>query len=335
MRRKRILFLLKNRSSYGVSYGLKNSCFFVSELLENKNYNCKIVEVIDTNSIDKEVHNFRPDFVIIEALWAEAKRLPKVFSLHPNVKKWTCRIHSKSSFLVHEGEAINMIKDYHELSEKFPKFTVSGNNSEFLKEIAYSTGIKLVYLPNIYLLDENTAPVDKYSTILDVGCFGSLRPMKGQLIQAMAAIGFAESQNRKLRFHVNGDRIEQRGENVYKNLISLFKQSKHELVFHKWQNHPDFLDLIRKMDVGMQVSFNESYNIIAADFISQYIPIVGSKEIKFLLPFYQADVNSIDDIISKLDFAVSMRKYGIHNLNRLLLKNSNKKAINSWLDFLK
>jgi hypothetical protein len=88
------------------------------------------------------------------------------------------------------------------------------------------------------------------------------------------------------------------------------------------------------MDLGLQVSFNESFNIICADFINQSVPIVGSKEIKFLMSLYQADPNSIDDIISKLEFAHSMKKFGVHNLNKILLKSSNVKAVNAWLDYL-
>jgi hypothetical protein len=227
-----------------------------------------------------------------------------------------------------------MIKDYDKISNIFPNFTISGNNSEFIKEILYSTGIKINYLPNIYSLKADPQLIYKHSSILDISSFGSLRPMKAQLIQAMAAIGFANKIGKRLRFHINSDRQEQNGGNVYKNLIALFDNTYHQLVLHNWKNHPDFLELVRSMDIGMQVSFNESYNIIAADFVSEGIPIVGSKEIKFLLPLYQADVNSIDDIISKLDFAHSTREYGVHNLNRILLRKSNDSAAKEWLNFL-
>jgi hypothetical protein len=55
MKKLKILFLLKNRSSYGVSYGLKNSCIFVSKALEKLGYDCKVEEIIDTTFIDRGV----------------------------------------------------------------------------------------------------------------------------------------------------------------------------------------------------------------------------------------------------------------------------------------
>lgn len=333
----KILFILKKRSSYGISYGLVNSCKFVSrDLKDNFDIDSKIVEVIDTTFIDREVHSYKPDVVVLEALWAEARRLPQIFKLHPHVKKWNCRIHSKTGFLVNEGEALHMIQDYHEISKSFPKFTISGNNLDFINEIFSSLKIKLDYLPNIYPFNfYNNTPKDTNKRILDIGCFGALRPFKNQVIQAQAAIKFANDMKQDLNFHINGDRQEQRGENVYKNLVNLFKNQKnHHLISHDWSNHILFLHLVRKMDIGMQVSFNESFNIVAADFVSQGVPIVGSDEIKFLLPFYQAEPNSINDIVKKLKFAYYMRAINFQNLNKILLENSNKRAEEAWLNYL-
>jgi hypothetical protein len=332
----KILFILKQRCSYGPSYGLSNSCRFVAAALKDYSIESKIVEVIDTTFIDKEVHAYRPDVVVIEALWAESARLPAVFKLHPDVKLWTCRIHSKTGFLSHEGQALKLIREYTELSKEFPNFTVSGNNSDFVRDMLYSTGIKLDYLPNIYLFNEDiNTPVDKYPNRIDIGCFGSLRPFKNQLLQAMAAIKFADDQGKTLRFHINGDRQEQSGGNVGKNISKLFEgHPTHKLIQHEWSSHKDFLKLVKSMDIGMQVSFNESYNIVAADFVSQSVPIVTSKEIEFILSLYQADVNSITDIVSKLKFAMTAKRFGIHNLNKILLNRSNDRAILDWLEYL-
>lgn len=333
-KRGKLLFVLKERSSYGVSYGLKNSCIFLAKVLEQYNIDCKVVEVKDTTFIDKEIHKFKPDHVIIEAIWAEPKRLSVIFDSNPNVKTWTVRIHSKTNFLAHEGIAIDYIRQYNELSKDYPNFSVAGNNCEFIKEFSYGTNLKLEYLPNMYLLpDREKLPPDKDPNVLDIGCFGSLRPMKAQLIQAFAAIKFAKMMNKTLHFHINGDRIE-KGEGVSKNLIALFANTKNKLVSHDWRNHGDFLKLVRSMDLGMQVSINESFNIVCCDFISQNIPIVGSKEIKFLISPYQADYNDIDDIINKLEFAYKMRKTGFHTLSKVLLNKHNNSSIDIWLKFL-
>lgn len=337
---KKVLFVLKKRSSYqgpySISFGLVNSCKKVCEALEKEGYTCKIAEAIDSNFVDAEIYKFKPSWVVLEALWIEKVKIPVLMKLHPYVKKWTIRIHSKAGFIQMEGPAIGLIREYSELSDIYPNFSLSTNNIESAKELKISLGIQADYLPNIYLLD---GPINEhkekcYSSVLDVACFSSLRPLKNILLQAMSALGFAEKQGKILHFHIISDRIEQNGGTVLKNLKALFKDRTHLLVEHNWSNLAEFLKLVAKMDLGLQVSFNESMNLVSCDFLSQNIPIIGSTEIKFLFPCYQADMNSIEDIISKMEFAWTVKKLGFHNFNKLLLSRHNFRSIGHWLDYL-
>jgi len=45
-------------------------------------------------------------------------------------------------------------------------------------------------------------------------------------------------------------------------------------------DHSDFISIVKSMDIGMQVSLSESFNIVAADFVSNGIPLVGSPDIE-------------------------------------------------------
>jgi hypothetical protein len=54
------------------------------------------------------------------------------------------------------------------------------------------------------------------------------------------------------------------------------------------------------MDIGMQCSFSETFNIVGADFISQGVPVVGSSEIPWASPIFNADPTSSEDIFNKL-----------------------------------
>jgi hypothetical protein len=120
-----------------------------------------------------------------------------------------------------------------------------------------------------------------------------------------------------------------------KNLRSIFDGSKHELIEHDWANHQEFINLINKMDIGLQVSYTETFNIVAADFVSNNIPLVGSKEIEWLSAFFQADPNNVEDIKNKLDFAFKSRSLHLHRLNETKLNSYNEKAIDAWLELLK
>jgi hypothetical protein len=55
------------------------------------------------------------------------------------------------------------------------------------------------------------------------------------------------------------------------------------------------------MDIGLQVSFSETFNIVGADMISQGIPFVGTDiEIPWAIGAFSADPVSSIDITNKL-----------------------------------
>ena len=88
------------------------------------------------------------------------------------------------------------------------------------------------------------------------------------------------------------------------------------------------------MDLGMQVSYNESFNIVAADFVYKNIPLIGSSDIEWLSSYYQSDPNSYSDIVDKLYNAYRYRKIGLHWLNKYKLWKHNNIATNRWLDYI-
>jgi hypothetical protein len=162
---------------------------------------------------------------------------------------------------------------------------------------------KVIYLPNYYPDEYKTKLFDYTKEYIDVSCFGAIRPLKNHLVQAHAALQFATKINKKLRFHVNSGRIEMKGEPVLNNLRSLFQQlvsTGHEMHNHLWTPKEEFLELCSTIDIGMQVSFSETFNIVGADHISQGVPLIGSNEIPWLHSKYGANPVDTSDIVSKL-----------------------------------
>lgn len=338
LKKKKILFILKKRNSYGqiqrASYGLKTSCTFISNFLDYKGYDSEVIEVIDSNFIDREVHIRKPSLVILEALWVPPYKLKELLKLHKKIQ-WNVRVHSKFPFLAQEKIALEWLNEYNEIAKNYPNFSISANNEKFINEIN-GIGFNLIFAPNYYPIsrfgETNTKPINK---ILDIGCFGALRILKNTLEQAVASIHVANSINRPLRFHVNDSSVyEKEGASILHNLKNLFK-NKHQLVIHDWKNHREFLELVSKMDACMQVSFSESYNIVAADSISNGIPTVGSNEIEFISRIYQATPNNFEDIVNKLEFALRYKTLGLHYVNQYILKRNSIRAGNIWLDLIK
>lgn len=334
---KRLLFILKKRSSYGISYGLANSCKFICNALEQFGIECKVVEVQDNNGIDRVVHLFKPTHVSIDALWVVPDKFNVLLKKYPNIK-WDVRIHSKVPFIANEGIAFQWLYGYQSISEVFDNFTVAANayvTSNQLNEL----GIKTRYLPNIYdprlNMDDIGAECDCFKHQIDIGCFGAIRPLKNHLNQATAAIIFADKIGKKMKFHINSDRIEQKGDPALKNLEYLFKNNpKHELIKHPWMNHAEFLRLVKKMELGMQVSFSESFCIVAADFVYKNIPVIGSPDIEWLSKYYQADPNDYQDMVEKLTNAYKYKYLGLHWLNKYNLWKFNREATEMWLNYI-
>lgn len=315
----RILFVLKYREisgDYGqwnysggghLSSGLYNSVRFIVDMLLHHNIEAKMVTVVDNNSIDKEVTHYKPTHCIVEAFWVVPEKFDVLKSLHPNVK-WMVRDHSKTEFLAQEGMAFGWVAGYLRRG-----VSIACNSPESYADMckyANALGVseKLIeYLPNYYPVgthvEKHHHPHEYYrqSGEIHVGCFGAIRPFKNQVSQAIAAIELAEDIKAKLHFHINSNRVETAGSPMLKNLREIFaSMPNHKLIEHPWLSHKHFKRLIHRMDFTTQVSYSETFNIVAADSVDMGVPVVGSKEIPWMPKFMQADPSSVSDIGNKM-----------------------------------
>lgn len=343
-----ILFILKRREDYnavmysniGLSTGLFNSASFVNDLLSRTGFTSNLVVVTDNNDIDREVTKYKPTHVIIEALWVVPTKFAVLQKLHPNVK-WIIRLHSEMPFMAGEGMAMDWIGDY----STFKNVVIACNAPRMLNEVRLflrvknnwtdeQTNNKVVYLPNYYpQFYRDARPYDYKKQTVDVGCFGAIRLLKNHLVQAFAAIDFANRIGKKLRFHINAGRIEMKGEPALHNLKGLFQHlhdQGHELINHNWTPREQFIDLCSQMDIGLQVSFSETFNIVSADYISQGVPVVGSNEIPWLTSdwFYQtsycANPTDSKDIADKMVLAYKNPKSNVKQGQKSLRQYTNK-----------
>lgn len=332
----KVLFILKKRQTShtgyaSVSSGLLNSARFVSDMLNKNGIESHLVEVTDNNCIDREVTKFKPTHVIIEALWVVPQKFEVLTKLHPKVE-WIIRLHSDISFLANEGIAIEWIYEY----LKYDNIKISANDWETNFNFELLTNKQFVYLPNYYPVGffNRNKPKPDTRKIINVGCFGAVRPLKNQLIQAVAAIDYADTYGKKLKFHINTKRIEGRGEPVLKNLRELFKNNpKHELVEHGWLSHDDFIDLVQTMDIGLQVSFSETFNIVSADFVNNNIPVVTSEEVEWVNPVYFANPSKVGSIVSRMRRAILASRYKLNFLNKISLWYYSFKSERVWTKY--
>ena len=340
---KKVLFILKRREDFnavvhshiGLSTGLYNSASFVNNMMVAQGIDSVLDIAIDNNCIDRLVQKHKPTHVIIEALWVVPQKFSILQKLHPNVT-WIIRLHSDMPFMAGEGMAMDWLGDY----SGFKNIVISCNAPRMLRETRLylqhknqwddaTTLRKVIYLPNYYPQNYEHKPFDKNKTWVDVGCFGAVRPLKNHLLQAFGAIEFADKIGKQLRFHVNAGRIEMQGGPALANLKGLFQQISdrgHQMINHTWAPREEFLKICAQMDIGLQVSFSETFNIVGADIISQGVPIVGSTEIPWAVTGFTADPTNSEDIARKLEWAYRFPQVNVKTNQWSLTSYTNKTA---------
>lgn len=337
---KKVLFILKRRLDYNpdthspksLSTGLFNSANFMNDMLNDMGIESVIEVATDNNCIDRLVTKHKPTHVIIEALWVIPSKFSILTTLHPNVT-WIVRLHSEIPFIASEGMAFDWLGDY----VTYKQVVIGVNAPRMLEEARTYLSIKqgwtedecyerIVYMPNFYPQNYERKRHDFDKPYIDVACFGAVRPLKNHLLQAVAALKFADKINKKLRFHINLGRIEGKGDPILHNLHGMFQQlvdTDHQLIGHHWAQHDDFIKICASMDIGLQCNFSETFNIVSADLISQGVPIIGSEEIPWSSNWFNAKPAFSDDIYKKL-----LRTYHYPKFNVLLNQHKLTKYTN-------
>jgi hypothetical protein len=325
----RLLFILKKSKGYGFysygGFGLYNSARFVVDMLNAAGLVAKLVIVNDNNDIDREVTGFRPNYVVIEALWVVPGKFDILQKLHPRVK-WIVRVHSNLPFLSVEGIAVDWVYRYAEQANVQVAFNSKKIAEDF--SVLLPKG-KSLFLPNFY-------PVSKYrgkrspapKNIVRIGCFGAIRPMKNQLLQAVVAIRYAQKVGKLLEFNINASRVEH-GEEVLKNIRSLFQHSGHKLIERGWLSHDEFLKILGTMDFSMNVSLSETFCIAAADAVSMNVPLICSSDVPWASQaFSVVPATDEDRILSRM---LKFSTWLAERLNRHGLQSYSNASRKIWL----
>jgi hypothetical protein len=309
----RILFVLKHRDSpwghypgYHLSSGLRNSVSFLVAMLIEIGIVAKMVEVIDNNQIDREVKHFKATHCILEAFWVVPTKIPVLQKANPNVT-WMVRNHSETPFLANEGQTFAWIAQYLALGVE-----ITCNAPRSVTDInayaqALGHGGLVSYSPNYYPVnmpkDWRLKPHPPHADdTVRIGCFGAIRPLKNTMEQAIAALRYAETLGKKLDFYINATRVEGGGNPILNNLRGMFNATpRAKLIEIGWLDHDKFLELLATtIDIVLQCSFSETFNIVAADAVSQSCPVVASREVVWLQAYAIADPANSTSILQRM-----------------------------------
>lgn len=302
-------------------------------MLREEGFHTKLVHVQDSNGIHREIVEHKADIVIIEAFWVPPCKFDELKRVCPKVV-FIVRNHSDLSFLSQEGMALGWIMEYVQKTN----VVMSCNSPTAVDETQFladkvGAARPVVYLPNYYPTKGSLPDkVRSLSDVIKIGCFGAIRPLKNQLIQAVAALKYARKYGKTLHWHINSTRIEGGGGPILKNIIEMFDHFESDRVeMHDWMSHAEFLEVIADMDVVTQVSFSETFCIVAADAAVMGVPIVVTKQVPWANHEFTALPNNADDIADKIRKALVLPPM----LNLEGLERYGEVSIKLWTRFLR
>lgn len=288
----------------GLYVGLNVSAELTVQELRKNGWRAKAVGVHDDNEIDKVLFAERPSHIIIKAFWVREDKLELLAKRYPSCQFIVC-CHSKPSFLAMENLGFERLFQVLNVSSRMQNVHLAANNSEMAWVIKETTGRDCLYLPNLIPSKKNVE-VKIFPTnakTLKVGIFCAIRPLKNMLSQIYAAIMFCQIYDMKLELNVIITRSEMGGGPILKAIRNIFEhldQDRFKLVEHEWMKHDDFMNLVSQMDVGLQVSFTESFNIVATDFMNCGVPIVTSPAVEWAPAEWDAEPDYIENIVQKI-----------------------------------
>ena len=195
---------------------------------------------------------------------------------------FTVRLHCELPFLAQISKGDGMSMETLTIARQSKNVTMAAQSRKMARDMSSLLGREVLHLPSTYAANPSiTKRPGGCGYYDDVGCFGAVRLLKNHLAQAVAAIRFSKERNKKLRFHINGEQYTPDGAPVLAALKVLFAATPEtELVLHPWMPHEEFLKLLTKMTIGLQVSLTEASNVVTKDMKSVGLPIVVSREIK-------------------------------------------------------
>jgi len=237
----------------------------------------------------------RPTHVVLAAPWLATNDVAVMAAEFPEVA-FVVVSHSSVGFLAADAHAIRLLRETADLQLASHNVFVGGNSAKFTDWATEAWGVHAVYLPNLYNLAETFPHHDRrwQGGALRLGLFGANRPLKNFLSGAAAAVELAR------RLHVSIELLLSSGRNEGGNFRALGEMTENianlRVVQTGWLPWPAFRRLLRTVDLVLQVSYTETFNVVAADAVAEGVPVVASDAIDWVPRWWQAKADEPLDV---------------------------------------
>jgi len=277
-------------------------------------------------------HHVPITHVVVSAPWIRSPELAVMAHEHADVE-FAVLSHSNVGFLQADPQAIALLREGADLGRALPNFHIGANSASLRNwwQAAYQSPMML--LPNMYPFEAVRAGRMWSGGTLRIGCFCAIRPYKNVLTAAAAALEVGvRLRASDLEFWISGGRTEGGGtiaEAIHQMYVNV---PRAKVVANHWESWPRFLDTVGSMDLLMQPSYTETFNMVTADGIARGVPSVVGEAIAWAPKNWRASTDEARDLA---DRAVALLhdpgaiEQGVEALNA-----SNDAALREWRKFL-
>lgn len=276
-------------------------------------------------------HQTPVSHVVIAAPWFPIDDLNLLVHQHRGVH-FAVICHSDVGFLQADPQAVQRLKEMAALELVAHNFSLAGNNARFVQWMRAAISPTCVLLPNLYDCTSFAPPhrLPVTHRPIRIGCYGAMRPLKNMITAAAAALEISRTLRTDVEFHISGTYDE--GQNSLAPIKEMLAGQGTSLVIDPWRSWADFRHLIRSMDVLMQPSFTESFNLVTADGIAEGVPSAVSETIDWVPPGWIAHAHDTHSL-AKTAMALLHDPHAAHE-GQEALRRYVKHGMHEWLEYL-
>jgi hypothetical protein len=220
--------------------------------------------------------------IVSSPAWITPNQFHDLCSLYGQIE-FVMLSHSGTSYLSIDFHGIQNIKGDIENTLSHHNMIVAANNPRSVKAFDGMFGNHTVYLPNLYdttrfMPFTHPKPIGHTLRVFNPG---ASRPWKNQLTAAQGAIILARRLGVNLEYYVNSKRPDG-GERMIESRGELFRDLPGATITDvPWMPWPKFRSFCSTMNLLIEPSFDETFNVCVADAYAAGIPAVTSPSIEW------------------------------------------------------
>lgn len=328
-----VLVVYYNTAKNG-HYGLGVNALHTVKVLQKNFVRANLVAVASLADIEDALIKYGDvTHCIIEAPWLSTANLSALCDRFLDTY-FVVRAHSQVAFLQVEAGAVQLLREQLILQESKLNLKVAANSRRLTHYLRTAYQAFCLYLPNLYDIERPTMnPGQAHDhRLLRIGAFGAIRLLKNHISAAAAALLIAKMRSTDLEFYMNVNRQEH-GVGVMQAIRNLYANVPYaKLIEVPWQDWATFRRTVANMDLTMQPSMSETFNLVTADAVTEGVPSVVSSCIEWVPLYWHCDVDDVDNIARVGSQLLSDSNAAADGL--LALKQYEQQAIQTWLGWL-